>query len=255
MGVLFVSPNYVCFANYTAKGLIPLRHKVVIRIETIIAIGNTPKGIQITRMKDDEKEDFLFFGFDSTKEVCEFLISFCVRKQGRQELSLKEVPPGGASDHCGLENSEPQAGNWNLVESDWKSIRGGGRDLAFDEDEEIISEGETPYRGVFEIVEGSCYITKKERIVCKLGVGDIFDETSLILNTSEAETSVIAATDTKIRLVEGYYLDILFLYKPVICGKFYHFMACMLSKKLHNREVYIDLSTVTSTTKHRKTLL
>jgi len=61
LGILFVSPNYICFANYIAKGFVPVRHKVVIEIETIIAIGNTPKGIQITRMKDGEKEDYVFF--------------------------------------------------------------------------------------------------------------------------------------------------------------------------------------------------
>jgi len=120
-------------------------------------------------------------------------------------------------------------------------LHAGSRELAFDEDEEIITEGEIPYRGLFEVVEGSCYITKRERIICKLEEGDIFDEMSLLLNSCEAETAVVAATDTKVRLIEGYYLDVLFLYKPAVSGRFYHYLAGMLAKKLQNREKYTDL--------------
>jgi len=62
-----------------------------------------------------------FFGFESIKEVCEFLISFCVRKQGRNDITIKDTTVHDISDGIQLQ-AAPRKENWTLTAADWKKI-------------------------------------------------------------------------------------------------------------------------------------
>eukprot|EP01124_Arcella_intermedia_P021795 TRINITY_DN3109_c0_g1_i2.p1 TRINITY_DN3109_c0_g1~~TRINITY_DN3109_c0_g1_i2.p1 ORF type:complete len:1082 (+),score=234.95 TRINITY_DN3109_c0_g1_i2:2010-5255(+) len=228
IGILFVSQNYICFSSSGGKGL--FKYKVIIEIDSIISIGNTPKGIRIIRTKDGEKENFTFFGFENAKEVSEFLISFCLRKQGKSQLNI-QCPPVEP-------NKNPASPNfWTLTSGDWKKIHAGSRELAFDVDEQIISEYEVPYRAYFQIIEGCCHLKKNDKIIGKLEKGDIFDEVAMLLNTPHTDISVVAAAETKVRMIEGYYLDVLFLYEPSLSGKFYNFLASYLANNLNSHRL------------------
>jgi len=93
---------------------------------------------------------------------------------------------------------------------------------------------------LFQISTGSCRIEKSidEDVthIATISDGEIFGEIAF-LEGSGATASVVADEDnTVIHVIEGYYLDILFDYFPHLSGRFYHYLATVLSTRLKSRE-------------------
>jgi len=101
---------------------------------------------------------------------------------------------------------------------------------------------------LFQIREGKCRIEKEIDDGTSIILGtipqeyksgskdDIFGEISF-LEGGKATASVISdSDDTTILIIEGYYLNILFEYNPDLPGRFYHYVAIMLSMRLNKRQ-------------------
>jgi len=119
---------------------------------------------------------------------------------------------------------------------DWSLILKGSRIIEYKKGDYVIEEG-THICQLFQIVKGSCSIVKKgiPRLLGKISHDDgIFGEISFI-EGGEASASVIALEDTSIQTIEAYFLCVLFSHYP-IAGRFYHYLASVLSKRVIERE-------------------
>jgi CRP-like cAMP-binding protein len=114
--------------------------------------------------------------------------------------------------------------------------------VTYQKDDAVINQGDQ-FQRIFQLSRGSCRIEKMDdsgqRMVLGRMVPDdgaVFGEISF-LEGGAASASVIAdENDTQVFVIEGYFLNVLFEKYPSMGGRFYHFLAQMLSKRLKQRE-------------------
>jgi len=121
---------------------------------------------------------------------------------------------------------------------DWELILSGARTLQCNKGDVVVAEG-TEMNCIFQVSTGSCRIEKKQNLqTTVLGriKNTIFGEISF-LEGGAASASVIAdKNDTQVKIIEGYFLNILFQYHSELSGRFYHYLCHILSKRLTERE-------------------
>jgi CRP-like cAMP-binding protein len=130
-----------------------------------------------------------------------------------------------------------------LSEEDRAKILKGAKCLTYQKDEYVISEGDM-FQRIYQLARGSCRIEKlvgnETKVLGRMTNDDgLFGEISF-LEGCPASASVIAdEPDTAVYVIEGYFLNILFEENPGLSGRFYHYLAHMLSKRLKQREAGI----------------
>jgi len=78
---------------------------------------------------------------------------------------------------------------------------------------------------------------KKTLVFGVITVNDsIFGEISFLEGTAATASVVANEPDTVVRVLESYYLDVLFDYYPGLSGRFYHYLATVLATRLKLRE-------------------
>jgi len=146
--------------------------------------------------------------------------------------------------------------------TDWELIMQIGLQLTYMKDEVIIEEGETHQR-IFQINQGTCRIEKRSaqydkdntkrdknklkpkraskklkdiKVLGTMSDVETFGEITF-LEGGSASASVIADEDNvEVFLVEGNILNILFVRYPDLEGRFYHYLASILARRLKKRE-------------------
>ena len=129
-----------------------------------------------------------------------------------------------------------------LTEEDRALILKGAKCVTYQKDDAVINQGDQ-FQRIFQLSRGGCRIEKMDdtgqRAVLGRMVPDdgaVFGEISF-LEGGAASASVIAdENDTQVFVIEGYFLNVLFEKYPSMGGRFYHFLAQMLSKRLKQRE-------------------
>jgi len=128
-------------------------------------------------------------------------------------------------------------------EEDWTRILEGTRSIHYQRDKEVIVQGQAHKQRLYQIAKGSCRIEKQTDDGKTLVFGiisskndSIFGEISFLEGTGATASVVANESDTVIHVIEGYYLDILFDYFPGLSGRFYHYLATVLSTRLKQRE-------------------
>jgi len=113
-------------------------------------------------------------------------------------------------------------------------IFNGSKKINYKKGDILIDEGEIPKK-LFYIQSGSCKVVKDSRIISLIENGGIVGEVSF-LQGCPATASVVACEDTEVNVIAAYYLHVLFQYQPQVAGRFYHYLASVLSKKITGRE-------------------
>eukprot|EP01126_Amoeba_proteus_P057125 TRINITY_DN7248_c0_g2_i1.p1 TRINITY_DN7248_c0_g2~~TRINITY_DN7248_c0_g2_i1.p1 ORF type:complete len:1107 (+),score=252.97 TRINITY_DN7248_c0_g2_i1:576-3896(+) len=126
---------------------------------------------------------------------------------------------------------------------DWSLIISGTRSVRYRLSEFVIQQGQQQHQCIFQIAKGKCRIEKQldngsTDTIAQIVNGSIFGEISFLEGDGgKASASVVAdEDDTIIQIIEGFFLDIAFEYYPDLSGRFYHYLAQMLSERLKERE-------------------
>jgi len=116
------------------------------------------------------------------------------------------------------------------TKNDWISILKGSRIANYKEGEVIIKNG-SKFLQLYQIEYGSVSmeINDYESIISFYDK-EIFGVVSFLEGNSPY--NFVAKEDTKVKIIEGYYLQILFQYFPVLSGKFYFYLASCQAKRL-----------------------
>jgi len=98
----------------------------------------------------------------------------------------------------------------------------------------VLQADAWPNRSLYLVQNGSCKVLSgKGKLLWQLSKGDSFGAMGFFLNCSTNKYTVVASDDnTKIRVVEGYFLDLLAFYKPRLVASFYCYIATELTHKI-----------------------
>jgi len=126
-----------------------------------------------------------------------------------------------------------------MASSDWDLLLTGASLVKYKNGEYIVREGKEHQR-IYQIAQGSCTIKKNttegEIILASLEPGALFGEMTFLEN-GKATASVIAkGSNVAIYMIEGWYINTLFVDHPNLAGRFYSYLATILSKRLSDRE-------------------
>lgn len=145
-----------------------------------------------------------------------------------------------------------------LTRRDWEVILLGSQIVTFKKDEAVVVDQVTQHQRLYYILSGTCRIEKavdpssedsksKKRsdlISSKTGKlllghmyeSETFGEISFLFG-GRASASVIAdSEEVKLYLIEGRFLDILFVKYPSLAGRFYHYLSSVLAHRLKKQE-------------------
>lgn len=136
--------------------------------------------------------------------------------------------------------------SWLPSPSDWDVILKGARTVTYQKDDVIMKDGER-VRRIYQLLNGECRFEKvidgQTKVLGYLGndgSDHLFGEISF-LEGGKASASVVCDKDnTQISIIEGYFLEVLFQYTPELSGRFYHYLAHILSKRLKQREAALQ---------------
>lgn len=132
-----------------------------------------------------------------------------------------------------------------MTQNDWRLLLQGARIVQYQKGEYIIREGDTRKR-VFHIITGKC-VTEKDlqstshdtRIVVNtMSENETFGEISFL--SEKASANVRAETDVQIYVIDWTWINILFVKHPKLAGRFYHYLASMITHRIKKQEIFIN---------------
>lgn len=251
-GSLFVSQNYLG-ANFSMFGF---KMREALPFSSIKDIKKSKKNINIVLNEDGKV--YSFTGFQDYEDAFQFIRSIWKHQSGQKapaaptKSSKKDKAPDAAaasstSSPAGDDEETPTSGDasnkWLPSAEDWDLILKGARTVTYKKDDVVIREGEQ-FRRIFQLARGECRFEKiidgKSKVLGKMGKDskddNLFGEISFLEGGRASASVVCDKDDTQIAIIEGYFLEILFEYYPDLPGRFYHYLAAVLSKRLKQRE-------------------
>eukprot|EP01130_Rhizamoeba_saxonica_P005291 TRINITY_DN2126_c0_g1_i1.p1 TRINITY_DN2126_c0_g1~~TRINITY_DN2126_c0_g1_i1.p1 ORF type:complete len:941 (+),score=173.91 TRINITY_DN2126_c0_g1_i1:417-2825(+) len=216
-GTMYITQNYVLFTTLTL-GL--LRHNLVIRIEDILDVGiRNGASYRISYMEDGNNKESTFTGFDDIYSVFDLIEN--LRGKNNNSLNNQEELA-----------DEVIRDSWIPSDMEFDIIRR-GVERVYLPGEVIIKAGKIKYRRMFNLLEGSINIIRDGVVVDTVSeTGEIFGEMQYISNEGVSKAKVVAKSEVRVIIIEGYYLDTLFNYNPGLAGRFYHYIAVLLYRKI-----------------------
>jgi len=234
-GTLYLSTSYLCFsANIFGR-----RTKDRFNFLQVQDINLRDKRIELTQ----GVKNFIFKDFEGT--TIEEAFTTIKKFYDQKKSSI------GSDATCTLdEETEPAEENWLAPnDDDWTNILEGTRSIHLQKEEKIILQSQAHKQRLYQIAKGSCRIEKqtddgKTHVIGIINANTdsiskndtIFGEISFLEGTDASASVVADENDTVVHVIEGYYLDVLFEYYPGLSGRFYHFLATVLSTRLKQRE-------------------
>eukprot|EP01117_Protostelium_nocturnum_P015941 TRINITY_DN6213_c0_g1_i1.p1 TRINITY_DN6213_c0_g1~~TRINITY_DN6213_c0_g1_i1.p1 ORF type:complete len:1371 (-),score=496.08 TRINITY_DN6213_c0_g1_i1:61-4173(-) len=178
---------------------------------------------------NDSKENNLIGGFER--------IQLTDSERGLLSLSV-----GNIMEEPSVRSAEEAlAQELSLTQEDWDLILNGAECETYMKDMVILSQGES-FGKIYQIGNGLCRIEKqnesgKTEIVGTMNGAEMFGEISF-LSGQGASVSIIAdENDVDIYVIDRVHILGLFEKHPGMGGKFYKFMALILSRRIRQREV------------------
>eukprot|EP01126_Amoeba_proteus_P012268 TRINITY_DN15035_c0_g4_i1.p1 TRINITY_DN15035_c0_g4~~TRINITY_DN15035_c0_g4_i1.p1 ORF type:complete len:502 (+),score=134.42 TRINITY_DN15035_c0_g4_i1:387-1892(+) len=227
-GTLFVTTNYLCF-DATAFGK---KLKEVIPLSKIIQLENHSNkrvDINVGGKNISLKE----FG-QNFKDAWMLISSLYKNKKesGKEEpvtVKVKEEEEGNTTGPSSLEPND----------ADWQLILSGTRSLEFSRGQTICEQEQEQCR-IFHISKGKCKISKTNTVgksitLEYLDPGSTFGEISFLVGGCTS-ACVTAEEDTIVHVIEGFFLNLIFDYHPDLSGRFHHYLAQTLLKRIEERE-------------------
>ncbi|PRP77326.1 hypothetical protein PROFUN_05571 [Planoprotostelium fungivorum] len=264
-GDFMVTQSHICFYSksfgYTVKEMIPM--------EQILNVSIAPKDdkeLVIFRatlhLTLEQKKKFSFLTKEDAKEMMELINPMRNRTfrssridhrdtRDRAETTASTGSGGSGNERTspyimspGADRPEQKISNkvFQVLRSeDWDMIlKGGAKSINVPKDGVIIHSGEQ-YQKIFQISRGVCRIEiekEGEKIVLgHMREGETFGEISF-LQGKGASASVISDSDDGVDLtiIEGYFINALFNIHADFAGRFFKYLATLISTRIRDRQ-------------------
>lgn len=222
---IYVTQESICFSSK----LFGFKKKVAIPMDSITDIEKVKQSIVIKAGNKSHR----FISFKALDEAFNLLKSIW------QQCSKKDTRI--VKRRIEYEINEEQRPSFDLTENDWELILRGANIVSYNKGDFIINEGDS-FQRIFQLVRGSAKIEKKQRDGSSLMIGlltkddSVFGEISFIEGGVTSASIVANEDNTEVYIIEGYFLNVLFERNPGLSGRFYHYLAKLLAKRIKNRE-------------------
>jgi CRP-like cAMP-binding protein len=241
-GTVYVSTNYICGTyNFFA-----LKSKTVIPFDTITSIDVSDKDLEIRIGCKKQKQAKNVFQmqtkeeFKSTFELLESLWS-----NSGQKGSSVNLLASSSQMLVGQSIEVDQSLSDALTADDWKLILDKSKQLIYNKNDVVIKQGDQSPQNLYQLAHGRCRVEQVRpeddsvQVVGVINSGETFGEISFLQN-SQITASVVADDDrVEIYVIEGDHLNEIFNEFPAVPGRFYKYLATLISNRLHNREIEI----------------
>lgn len=248
-GTMFVTQNFLCF-DVTLFGLkkrhaFPFSQISEWKKKTKANVASIHATVNMTDEEGNTAPvEWIIGHLENTEESHTFISS--IWKHQQSAPNKKEIKVAATAVNK-APNSPSQDGegavSWLPSQEDWDLILKGARVANYKKDDVVMKEGDGTTR-VYQLVRGECRFEKlidgQNKVLGKMGMdgsgGALFGEISFLEGGKASASVVCDKDDTQIAIIEGYWLDVLFQYHPELSGRFYHYLANVLSKRLKQRE-------------------
>jgi len=130
-----------------------------------------------------------------------------------------------------------------MTEEDWSLLLTGAKLLTFSSGQCIIQEGQEHQR-IFQIAKGRVIIKKAtaegEKTLGFIETGSLFGEMTFLEKGKATASVVTEGEDVSVYVIEGYFINILFVDHPHLAGRFYSYLCSILAMRLSDRESQIQ---------------
>eukprot|EP01130_Rhizamoeba_saxonica_P006063 TRINITY_DN2402_c0_g2_i1.p1 TRINITY_DN2402_c0_g2~~TRINITY_DN2402_c0_g2_i1.p1 ORF type:complete len:1540 (-),score=356.43 TRINITY_DN2402_c0_g2_i1:72-4364(-) len=233
-GTLYISQEYLCFSSTTFG----FKIREVIQYSEILTMFSKRDTIRID--STTSKRPYILSSFDNFQETYRVIKDIWSNKCANRKFDIlpsknnKRIPRPLNREYS---EKRIETIDLNPTKEDWALILKGSHQINLKAGDSIVEEGNNS-RQIYQVVRGSCIIFKKG-INQPLGEIDaedgIFGEIAF-LEGGTSTASVIAKKDTCVNVIEAYFLKILFQHHPHLAGRFYHYLAVVLSQRVTARE-------------------
>jgi len=227
-GKLYISSNYICFFSK----VFGKQTKVVIDVEELVHAEVTEKRTLILRGKKKLK----LHGLMDPRSVMTLVLTL------RDSHKKSRDPVKNSTQKPIIEEEILSPDDWQLLLQESKC-------RTFPKDAVIMKEGEWATR-IHQIAKGTCrvekYIDGVDLVLARMDNGELFGEISFLEGVKATATVVADEEGTDIYIIEGAALTVLFARQPALAGRFYQYLAQLLSTRLREREKQMEKSPATA---------
>jgi serine/threonine protein kinase/CRP-like cAMP-binding protein len=257
-GTLYVSSNFICFRSKVFGKVT----KIVIPVADVSDVQRSDATTLVltTRTKKKAHKFIELQRAVQAAELCAKLVaarqqrpeSADARAPSRRGLSSASKASAGDTDDSATASLSPRARSATapaetgiadavdpdaspLTSDDWDLLLTGAKFETLRKNQVIIAQDESATR-IYQIAKGACRAEKDARRLGTMKTGEVFGEISF-LEGGKTTASVIADEDgTEIYIIDGGLLKVLFIRQPGLAGRFFNYLATMLSARLKERE-------------------
>lgn len=265
-GMMYVTQNYLCFSTslfgaqkanaWHFSHITEWKKKAragVVSVRLGLASGTCCNTSPVTGSPEDENVvEWTVGHLSNAEDAYNMVAQFRLHHQQAGSTSHHHKKSASTATKEAKDTKEEEkkdaktdANPWLPTAADWTLILKGARTTTFKKDDMVMKEGEATTR-VFQLVAGECRFEKvfegESRVLGKMSLSEgsttdnMFGEISFLEGGKASASVVCNKDDTSIAIIEDYWLDVVFSYYPEIAGKFYHYLANVLSKRLKQRE-------------------
>jgi CRP-like cAMP-binding protein len=248
LGRLYISQHYICFESYVFGH----HSKEVISLSKVTELSQKKGHIKI-KAKGKTYTLIIDQGCDEIYSLVTNLwenakLTQQLEEEAKQQNSSADSDKKRRTSAKDVVTMTKLSNEPSLTEEDWRLVLQGASCLTFTKNQYIIQEGEEHQR-IYQIVEGKCRIEKGRldsqqggsvQILGHMEPGSLFGEMSF-LEGGGATVSVVADDDkVTLYVIEGYFINLLFVRYPDLAGRFYHYLSSVLANRLNKREVALQ---------------
>jgi len=221
-GQLYVSANHTCFYSK----VFGKTNKVIIEIDKIEKVEVTEKQVLIIKAKNHKLKLHGLIDAYSTSSLIGTLRESRRASKDKSQIEVNIYP-------------EEEI----LSPDDWSLLLGESKCKKFSKNQAIVTEGEWAAR-IHQIAKGSCRVEKKiddkNQVLGKMENGELFGEISFLEGVKVTASVVAEEDNTEVYVIEAAALSVLFERQPSLCGRFFQYLAQVLSTRLKERENTIN---------------
>ncbi len=125
-----------------------------------------------------------------------------------------------------------------LTNEDWEALTQGAKKVLLQRGEVIMKEGES-YQRMYQIVRGCVRVEKvldgESRVLTRMHCSETFGDMSFLTGAAASATCIADSDECELTILEGYYVNTVFSMRPDLAGRFYKFLAMLITARIERK--------------------
>lgn len=248
-GKLYLFQRHLIF-EYIAFGM---DSKETFSLEKVKEVSFDEKKSSILVVEKGNKREFT--GFNDAKQTFNLVYALWQESIKTTQFSSNTLGKKASTQKVGNTITRSNAaikeeGGLILSQRDKEILFKGAIEKTFKPGESIVVEGGKAFQRLFNIQSGTCAVQKvingQVTNLAKMSNGSFFGELSFLEEgtNATATASVVSEGEVTVQILEGWYINLLFVEYPDLAGKFYSYLCSVIAKRLNEREMAVKRAAI-----------